>query len=176
MIKIKDDMIYTKKGDDGSTYLSNGNRVSKDDIRIEINGEIDELNSFLGIAKCMLGETNSLDVALITNIQEMLMIIMSHIALCNNILSYNELDEFTESLEQRINTIVVKKEFQFVLPGSDIQSSLMHVVRTKARTVERRLCTLRKTITVNSSIMRFFNRISDYFFALAVKDYEVRFK
>ncbi|MCI2168869.1 MAG: ATP:cob(I)alamin adenosyltransferase, partial [Prevotella sp.] len=72
--------IYTKKGDGGQTSLRQGLRVSKDDIRIETNGEIDELNSLIGVVTALLGEDREQKEEL-QDIQTHLMQIMSIIAM-----------------------------------------------------------------------------------------------
>lgn len=160
--------IYTKTGDTGETSLFGGERVRKDDIRIEVNGEIDELTCAIGVVRAMMSDGDAVKKDLET-IQEELMVVMGYVA------SDKGLDD---DKRMEINALVAKMEagiderasgmgFSFVLPGANELSASLHLVRAKARTVERRLWTLSREYLVDLTIMMFFNRLSDYLFALA---------
>ena len=71
--------IYTKTGDEGMTSLRDGVRVPKDDLRIEVNGQIDQLNALLGVIRSMLDDDQE-NCNLVLTIQRELMTVMSHIA------------------------------------------------------------------------------------------------
>ena len=149
--------IYTKTGDDGTTSLRDGVRVEKDDIRIETNGQIDHLNSMLGVVRSTLNAaTYAASVNLIKTVQQELMVVMSHIA-----------EEITAELERAIDELTKDRKMGFVLPGNNPNTMFVHVARTQCRTVERRLWQLNRTRTVDSSVLRMFNRLSDFLFALA---------
>lgn len=159
--------IYTKTGDEGMTSLRDGVRVPKDDLRIEANGQIDQLNAYLGIVRSMLGDDAG-DLQLIHAVQRELMTIMSHIATPNGSLNPRELhcSEITAQLEQAID----KANFQggFVVPGGGSQlAAFIHLARTQARTVERRLWSLHREHPVDNSVLVMTNRLSDYLFVLA---------
>ena len=160
--------IYTKKGDSGQTSLRQGLRVPKDDIRIETNGDIDELNSIIGVVTTLLSEDRELKEEL-QDIQTHLMRIMSAIAISvgnpGNDLS---LMKATEQLEHRIDELSDDKKFHFVLPGGTLLSACLHLVRSHTRTCERRLWTLNRSYPIDINILKYMNRLSDYFFALAL--------
>jgi ATP:cob(I)alamin adenosyltransferase len=161
--------IYTKTGDEGMTSLRDGVRVSKDDPRIEANGQIDQLNAHLGIVRSMLDETQDFaSLQLILAVQRELMTVMSHIATPEGCINPRELhaQEIIAQLEQAIDSA----DYQggFVVPGGGSQlAAFIHLARTQARTVERRLWSLNREHPVNDDILVMMNRLSDYLFVLA---------
>lgn len=161
--------IYTKTGDEGMTSLRDGVRVSKDDPRIEANGQIDQLNAHLGIVRSMLDETQDFaSLQLILAVQRELMTVMSHIATPEGCINPRELhaQEIIAQLEQAIDSA----DYQggFVVPGRGSQlSAFIHLARTQARTVERRLWSLHREHPINSDVLVMMNRLSDYLFVLA---------
>ena len=159
--------IYTKTGDEGTTSLREGVRVPKDDLRIEVNGQIDQLNAHLGIVRSMLGD-DEVNRELIHAVQRELMTVMSHIATPDGSVNSRELHaaEITAQLEQAIDSA----DYQggFVVPGGGSQlAAFVHLARTQARTVERRMWSLHREHLVDGSIMVMMNRLSDYLFVLA---------
>ena len=150
--------ITTKTGDTGTTSLRGGIRVEKDDLRIEVNGLIDELNATLGMT-----DPDSLTA----DIQRELMTIMSHIATPDGQQNPRTLHvvELTQRMEERI--AAAAKPQAFVVPQGGGPRGWLHIARTKARTVERRLWTLSRQHHVASEIMVFMNRLSDYLFVRA---------
>ncbi len=159
--------IYTKTGDEGMTSLRDGVRVPKDDSRIETNGQIDQLNAHLGVVRSMLGDDDA-NRNLIHAVQRELMTVMSHIATPEGSVNPRELHtkEITAQLEQAIDSA----DYQggFVVPGGGSNlSAFIHLARTQARTVERRLWSLNREHPVNNEILMMMNRLSDYLFVLA---------
>ncbi len=159
--------IYTKTGDEGKTSLRDGVRVPKDDSRIEANGQIDQLNAHLGVVRSMLGDDEE-NSQLILAVQRELMTAMSHIATPDGSVNPRELHakEITAQLEQAIDSA----DYQggFVVPGGGSQlAAFVHLARTQARTVERRLWSLHREHPVNNDILVMMNRLSDYLFVLA---------
>lgn len=148
--------IYTKTGDDGTTSLRDGVRVEKDDLRIEANGQIDMLNSLIGL----IAEGNEL----LTDLQRELMTVMSHVATPEGSRNPRPLhcDELTTRMEQAIDASDTPKGF--VLPRG-----IIHVVRAQCRTTERRLWSLSRQYAIDPSILTMMNRLSDYLFALAIE-------
>ena len=146
--------IYTKTGDSGETSLRNGVRVSKDDPRIEANGEIDMLNSLIGL----FAERSPL----LDDIQRELMVVMSHVATPCGKENPRPLhcDELTERMEQAIDA--ANMSTGFVVP-----QGLIHVARAQCRTAERRLWAVHRLYPLNASILKMINRLSDYLFVMA---------
>ncbi|MBO7562444.1 MAG: cob(I)yrinic acid a,c-diamide adenosyltransferase [Bacteroidales bacterium] len=159
--------IYTKTGDKGTTSLKGGTRVPKDDIRIEANGMIDLLNSQLGLVRAASVDKTEKEILL--SIQKELMIIMSHVATPEGIENTKILhcNELTKRIEEYIDGI--PSPDGFVIPGENLLSSQIHIARSTARTVERRLWTLNREYPVKEEILVFFNRLSDCLFAMALK-------
>jgi ATP:cob(I)alamin adenosyltransferase len=161
--------IYTKTGDEGMTSLRDGVRVPKDDPRIETNGQIDQLNAYLGVVRSMLNETQDMaSRQLIHAVQRELMTVMSHIATPEGSVNPRELHaaEITAQLEQAID----RSDYQggFVVPGGGSElSAFVHLARTQARTVERRLWSLHRDHPVDGEVLVMMNRLSDYLFVLA---------
>ena len=161
--------IYTKTGDEGQTSLRDGVRVSKDDLRIETNGQIDQLNAQLGVVRSMLNETQDFaSQQIIHAVQRELMTVMSHIATPDGSVNPRELhaQEITTQLERAIDA----SDYQggFVVPGGGSQlSAFIHLTRTQARTVERRLWSLHREHPVERDVLVMMNRLSDYLFVLA---------
>ncbi|KGI59669.1 cob(I)yrinic acid a,c-diamide adenosyltransferase [Prevotella sp. S7 MS 2] len=163
--------IYTKTGDDGQTHLRSGVRVDKDDIRIEANGEIDELNCHIGVvcASMPKGDTRRL---LLCRIQQELMTIMSLVATPPGKENprEEELKELTSEMETEIDRVTKDRKFRFVLPGGTFLQAYLHMARSKARTAERRLWTVNREYPQDKKIMVFMNRLSDFLFALATDE------
>lgn len=162
--------IYTKTGDDGQTCLRGGVRVEKDDIRIETNGQMDHLNSLLGIVRAAIGKQEEL----LADIQRELLVMMSHIATPDEQTNPKPLhaEELTARMEQAIDSLMAGRTVPFVIPGDSLVTSFIHAARTQARTVERRLWTLNRHHPVSPAILTMMNRLSDYLFALALNHQE----
>ena len=164
--------IYTKGGDKGQTGIHGGQRVDKDDIRIEANGCIDELNSMIGVVRSFLPTDHEWQ-NLLFKIQTEIMLIMSHVATPSAIREKNpnELDpnivSFIEKQIDRLTKQIEDKNDYFILPGGNLVSSHLHLARTIARRSERRLWSLNKKDELPSIILQFMNRLSDLFFIMA---------
>lgn len=159
--------IYTKTGDEGTTSLRDGVRAPKYDPRIEANGQIDQLNAHLGIVRSMLNDDEE-NRNLIHAVQRELMTIMSHIATPDD--SVNPRELHVTDLVQQLEQAIERTDYQggFVVPGGGSNlSAFIHLARTQARTVERRLWSLNREHPLNSDIMVMMNRLSDYLFVLA---------
>lgn len=163
--------IYTKGGDKGRTGIHGGQRVEKDDIRIEANGCIDELNAVIGIVRSLLPQEHDYQETL-HDIQRELMVVMSHVATPAAIRHENpntlqqDLSTFCESEIDRLTNLLKENDY-FVLPGGSPASAQLQFARTVARRAERRLWTLHRQDPVPEEILRFMNRLSDLFFTMA---------
>ena len=162
--------IYTKTGDQGMTSLRGGQRVPKDDLRIEANGTLDELNALLGLVRTLL-PADSKAQALLHGVQSELMVVMSHVATPPPLVNPRPLhaDALTTQLEQAMDSLAAScpAPSGFVLPGGTPLSAGLHVARTVARRAERRLWTLHRQSPLDPSILRLVNRLSDLCYVMA---------
>lgn len=166
--------IYTKTGDRGMTRIRGGIQVPKDDIRIETNGTLDELNAVIGIVRTLLTETHPWQT-LLNDIQQELLIIMSHIATPKGKVNPKPLRaaELTCRFEQEIDAMLDKfgAPTGFIVPNGTQLVAQLHFARTVARRAERRLWTLHRQQEMADEIMCFMNRLSDLLFVMACKKY-----
>jgi cob(I)alamin adenosyltransferase len=156
--------IITRTGDDGSTGLGDGTRTRKDAARIQVLGDVDELNSAIGL---LLVEPLDGEVRVtLTRIQNQLfdlggeICIPGHRAISDAQVTF--LDETTCELNA---TLPPLKEF--ILPGGSRQAALCHVARTVARRAERSLVALHGSEPVSPQSRQYLNRLSDFLFVLA---------
>jgi cob(I)alamin adenosyltransferase len=161
--------MYIKKwtGDNGETSLRSGSRASKDSKRICAIGAIDELNSFVGLARA---ESGYQDIKLmLEEIQNDLMEIGADLASPMYEKTGRLGSKKIEDLEASILTI--DKELDeitsFILPAGTRAASLLHVCRTVCRRAEREIISMRKEEVVNEQILKYFNRLCEIFFQLA---------
>lgn len=163
--------IYTRTGDEGMTGIHGGERVPKDDIRIEANGCLDELNTLFGVIRSMLPETDKWQEKLYF-IQRNMMIVMSHVATPSAIRDSNpnelpqDLDKFCEDWMDEMMPQIEDNGY-FILPGGTPLAAQLQYARAVARRAERRLWTLDRTDAVPREILRFINRLSDLLFVMA---------
>lgn len=174
---MKKSKIYTKTGDKGETGLVSGNRTSKSDIRIDLYGELDELNSRIGLSCSKLSQDLEFQqtVNFLHHVQSAIFDLGSNLACeVENRAKYKLpqiSDEFVTDLELEIDRLdhELPPLQNFILPGGTVQAASIHLCRTNARTVERKLIqffeSTKEELPVNSVI--FLNRLSDYFFVLA---------
>jgi len=164
--------IYTKGGDKGETSLLGGTRVSKSHDRVEAYGNIDELNSFIGLIRDQ--DINVRYKAVLIRVQEDLFIAEALIARDPE-KQTRELPVFTEDeitmLEKEIDAMneELPPLTNFVLPGGHTVVSFCHIARTVCRRAERSLIRLNLISPVEDIIIRLLNRLSDYLFVLARK-------
>ena len=127
---------------------------------------IDHLNSCLGLVRA--ASVKPLEKEFILSLQKELMIIMSHIATPEGVENTKTLH--CKALIQKMEEFIGEAPLPegFVIPGENLLSSSIHIARTTARTVERRLWTLSGNYSLSDEIPVFFNRLSDYLFALAI--------
>ncbi|KAA6336584.1 Cob(I)yrinic acid a c-diamide adenosyltransferase [termite gut metagenome] len=163
--------IYTRGGDKGMTGIYGGQRVDKDDIRIEANGCLDELSSMLGVVRAYLPEEHDWQQILF-KIQSELMVVMSQVATPSEIRKDNPNtlnEDIVAYCEEQINTLtsLMGESNYFILPGGNLISSHLHLARTIVRRSERRLWSLHKKDELPQIILQFINRLSDLLFTMA---------
>ncbi len=157
-------VITTRTGDKGTTGLGDGSRVDKDSPRIAALGEVDELNSNLGVLRAE-PLPHVIDV-LLGRVQNDLfdmgaeLCIPGHTAVNNDHVLY--LDEALAEHNARLGRLE-----EFILPGGSRPAALAHVARTVCRRAERAVITLNRTEPVNAPVIQYLNRLSDLCFVLA---------
>lgn len=163
--------IYTRSGDTGFTRIHGGERVPKDDIRIEANGCIDELNTVIGIVRSMLPVEHEWQPFLFS-IQRNLMVVMSHVATPSSIRDKNpnvlpsDMVTVCEVMMDNLTTQMEDNGY-FILPGGTQVSAQLQFARVVSRRAERRLWTLDRKDSLPEQILCYMNRLSDLFFIMA---------
>ena len=156
--------IATRTGDDGSTGLGDGTRVAKDHLRVQAMGDVDELNSGLGV---LLAEPLPADV------RELLVTIQHELFNLGGELSIPGYDLLKPAAVLRLDEALAHYNGQlprlqeFILPAGTRSAALAHVSRTVARRAERALVALAAQESVNEAPRQFLNRLSDLMFVLA---------
>lgn len=165
-------LLYTRTGDEGSTSLVGGERVPKNSVRLEAYGTIDELSSALGVIASDKGCVDEVR-GQIQEVQNELFNIGSYLATrvesgqepeCASLHNgkIEELEGWIDSLDEQTPKIRA-----FVLPGGTKLSAETHVARTICRRSERRILDLSDESFVDSAVLKYVNRLSDYLFIAA---------
>jgi cob(I)alamin adenosyltransferase len=164
--------VYTRTGDQGQTSLVSGERTGKDSLRVCAYGDVDELNSFLGLARTRIAGTEIQTV--LQQIQNDLFVLGADLAAPGAPEGKPELirrisDAEVEMLEKQIDhyneTLPALKEF--ILPAGTEAAALLHVARAVARRAERAAVRLAQTEKLNIQAIIYLNRLSDLLFVLA---------
>lgn len=158
--------IATRTGDDGTTGLGDGSRVSKDDARIAAIGDVDELNSCIGVLLCEPMPSDVRDA--LTRIQNDLFDLGGELSIPGHSMIQNShLAQLDAWLEEYNATLPPLKEF--ILPGGSRAAALAHVARTVCRRAERAIVALGylQIAEVNEAPRRYLNRLSDLLFVFA---------
>ena len=169
--------IYTKTGDKGETRLMGGKRVNKADPRISAYGQVDELNSSIGLAISFLRSRQDLFldiVGVLEQVQNDLFVLGSDLADPSSRQQANSKtprtsEKMASALEPTIDKIESELEpiTFFILPGGSIEASLLHLSRGVARRAERAVVSLSKSQPLNPAIIVYLNRLSDLLFVTA---------
>lgn len=158
-------VITTRAGDDGNTSLGDGQRVSKTHLRIQALGDVDELNSHIGVLRC---EALPSDIdSCLTRIQRDLFDMGAELAVPGYEVLTKEHVLFLEQQLQHYNADLPPLK-EFILPGGCRAAALAHIVRTVARRAERAVIALNQTDQgLSDSSTHYLNRLSDLAFVLA---------
>ena len=159
--------LYTRKGDRGSTGLANGTRVAKTHPRIEALGDVDELNSLIGLLAAGLSAGDPLQPEL-SKIQNELFDLGGELAVADpqyQVINAVRLEALEEELDLRNETLPPLKEF--ILPGGNRSAAEAHLARSVCRRAERRMVELAASETVNALAIAYLNRLSDLLFVYA---------
>ncbi|MBF6603797.1 MAG: cob(I)yrinic acid a,c-diamide adenosyltransferase [Sphingorhabdus sp.] len=172
---VKLNKIYTKTGDDGTTGLVGGARVAKNDPRMAAIGDVDELNSVLGVAICQLDDGKLLKSLQV--IQNDLFDLGADLAT-----PADEGDDFApsemvlritpsqvERLESEIDAVNdgLDPLTSFILPGGSNAAAAIHLARATARRAERTAVSAAQVMALNPQALAYLNRLSDYLFVVA---------
>ena len=156
--------IYTRTGDDGSTGLGDGNRVSKNSPRVEAYGTVDELNSSVGMILACDVPSSVRDC--LTDVQQGLFDLGGELCIPESkIMTSEQVERLETALDQFNADLPPLKDF--VLPGGTLSAATCHVTRAVCRRAERRVCELADQATVNRHSLEYLNRLSDLLFVLA---------
>ena len=190
---VKLNKIYTRTGDDGTTGLVDGSRISKHDPRMAAIGEVDELNSIIGMAIALLDNDAQLDddtqATALRRIQNDLFDLGADLATpmkedgddgasdgasdtasdgtCDGALRIvaEQLGRLETEIDQN-NARLTPLE-NFILPGGNPPAATIHLARAQARRAERSLVAATRTININPLALAYINRLSDHLFVFA---------
>lgn len=165
--------IYTRTGDAGETALFGGGRVAKDHPRVAAYGDVDELNSVLGVVRAT--EPADFQDALLEAIQRDLFAIGGHLAtpdpdrvakaLARAELATGRVEEFERAIDAADTELAPLKAF--ILPGGSPKAAALHLARTTCRRAERQVVHLAQLEPVPELFLVYLNRLSDLLFTLA---------
>lgn len=161
--------IYTKTGDDGTTSLFGGGRVSKASARIECYGTVDELNSVIGVALSQGTSTEGADF--LSVVQNTLFVLGADLATPRDAKAkvarieeshVFEIEGWIDRLDARLDPLKT-----FILPGGSPAAASLHVARTVCRRAERLCVTASAETDLGPMAVQYLNRLSDFLFTLA---------
>ena len=162
--------VYTKTGDKGDTSLFGGTRVSKGNLRIHSYGTVDELNSYIGLLRDLCTEFSS-NKELI-RIQDRLFTLGAILATESAsakkklpLISPSDITYLENAIDEMESTLEPIKTF--VLPGGHPTVSYCHIARCVCRRAERLTVELAEEHEIDSLVIQYLNRLSDYLFVLA---------
>ena len=159
--------VYTRTGDQGQTSLVGGERVSKASLRVDAYGDVDELNSVIGVARCRVDDKEIDEV--LGLIQNDLFTLGADLASPSEIEVPRISESFVKKLEDLADRFLSELEplKEFILPGGSDGGAVLHFARTVARRSERRVVGLSESEEVNPEAVVYLNRLSDLLFILA---------
>ncbi|MEX0833799.1 MAG: cob(I)yrinic acid a,c-diamide adenosyltransferase [Actinomycetota bacterium] len=169
--------IYTKTGDDGTTGLFYGGRISKSDLVTEAYGTTDEAVAVLGLARALA--TDSAVKEEILDLQRELFVVGADLSANPKQRAKLEpgvslvTEQMVESLEARIDQIVAEHPLpkEFIVPGANQVSAALDIARSTIRRAERRVIGLRESgREVSNEVVRYLNRLSDLLFVIARRE------
>ncbi len=156
--------IATRTGDNGTTGLGDNTRVSKDSLRVHAMGDVDELNSQIGVLLC---EEMPLDVReLLVEVQHQLFNLGGELSIPGFELLKPEAVALLDAALEKYNAKLPRLA-EFILPAGSRAASLAHVCRTVARRAERAVVALDQAETLKESPRQYLNRLSDLLFVLS---------
>jgi len=165
--------IYTKRGDRGETSLLGGGRVEKDHPRVAAYGQVDELNSTVGLAVARVSDPSIQDR--LVRIQKDLFALGAHLSAPERsgdrrgpsvpALPVDRIDDMERWIDEAVDELPPLRAF--ILPGGSEGAATLHLARTVCRRAERAVVTLERDERVDEAVVRYLNRLSDTLFTLA---------
>ena len=168
--------VYTRSGDAGETSLATGERIPKDDARVEAYGCVDELSATLALARAGLAHLGNKDDAnrldgILRRVQSELFCVGAELASPDPVtLTIGRVTaDHVSVLEDKIDAFNNDLEplAEFLLPGGGPASAHLHLSRVVCRRAERRIVALARLVDVEAALLRYVNRLSDLLFVLA---------
>jgi len=167
--------IYTRTGDDGTTALGSGRRVSKYDLRVQAYGTLDETNAAIGLARLYARERHPALDAMLARIQNDLFDLGADLCCPDETKDARGRLQVTDAQVERLEKEIDELNHDlnplrsFVLPGGSAASSFLHLARTTSRRAERLMVALaaRKDEPVGGPALHYINRLSDFLFVAA---------
>jgi cob(I)alamin adenosyltransferase len=168
--------VYTRSGDAGETSLATGERIPKDDARVEAYGTVDELNATLALGRAALPELGQRDDE--QRLDEILRRVQSELFCVGAELASPDPSTLTigrvtadhiDALEGEIDAFNADLEplTEFLLPGGGPASAHLHLSRVTCRRAERRVVALARMVDVEAAVLKYLNRLGDLLFVLA---------
>jgi len=164
-------LYYTRTGDAGETSLFGAGRVSKDRARLEAFGSVDELNSFVGLARAFCEDTEIDSV--LEKVQNELFVIGADLATPSEAKAPKKISRISPSHVQELEKLIdgvaknIRPLRKFILPGGNLLAAHLQITRTVCRRAERRTVALYKEEKINPNVLSYLNRLSSLFFVLA---------
>lgn len=157
--------IYTRTGDDGTTGLGDGQRIAKDDPRVEAFGTVDEANSAIGAILAAPSLPERFRRCLVT-VQHDLFDLGGELCIPGHeAIEQSFVDRLETDLDAFNANLPALKDF--ILPGGGPATAACHIARTIVRRAERRVITLKRNEDVRDEVLRYLNRLSDLLFVVA---------
>ncbi len=155
--------ICTRTGDDGTTSLGDGSRIAKDSQRIRAIGDVDELNSIIGLV--LAGDVGDSIRQYLTEVQHDLFNLGAELSVpARAIVTESDVQRLERNLEDLNKDLPPLKEF--VLPGGGVSAATCHLARAICRRTERTAVALAHTENVNPQCLIYLNRLSDLLFVV----------
>ena len=165
--------VYTRSGDNGETSLVSGSRIPKSDLRIELYGEVDELNSWIGLIQAQCNQNEKVN-SLYKEVQISLFNLGSRLACEDEFWDKYKLPHISEDLIRKLEANIDELDAKlnplksFILPGGTPEAATIHVVRTRCRKVERLLVLFNENGNkIPEYSLGLLNRLSDHLFVYA---------
>lgn len=156
--------IYTRTGDKGTTGMADGRRIDKDDVQVAVIGDVDELNSIMGMLICKTEDTELAE--LFFTIQHDLFNLGGQISMPEmSLLSAARTAWLEKNLDLMNKDLPPLKEF--ILPGGSEAAATCHLARAVSRRAERNIVALAKKMDINEDVQAYINRLSDFLFVAA---------